>query len=45
MVMLMQIARLQYVTDRIKLDNSCLCLPIRMSHFLCHGNYTEAVCD
>jgi len=27
-----------------KLDNSCHCLPIRMSHFLWEGNYTQVVC-
>jgi len=34
MVMLMQLWRLEYITDGINLDNLHLCLPIRTSHFL-----------
>jgi len=44
LVMLMQLWRPEYVRDGISLDNLCLCLPIRTSHFFWEENYTEVVC-
>jgi len=34
----------EYVRDGISLDNLCLCLPIKTSHLLWEGDYTEVVC-